>query len=170
MRNTELIQIDAPYETLVPRGHQVGTINLENYDCCNLFMLGFSLICGYFTMFIFPIFLDLIFGFGKIIDCMYNEEPFLDIFIWMSVNGVFSLCSLGCLIMRRRLLIPYDFFWYKLFYLADIVINIFILIWTAIGMASFFIYYNIYDNSYVLVRMVLAPVICVLRLVDIYYR
>jgi len=131
-------------------------------------IMGCSIFCGYFILVILPIFLDIIFGFSNLIQCKFYEQPFLDIFTWMSVNGIFSLISFTLFIMRKRLLIPYDFFWYKIFYLIDVVLNIFILIWTAIGMASFFMYYNINDNAYILVRMAVAPVICMIRLVELY--
>jgi len=144
------------------------SILLTEDNSIGLIMVACTAMCGYFTLVVLPIFLDILFGFSNLIQCKFYEQPFLDVFTWMTVNGIFSLLSFSCIIMRKRLLIPYDFFWYNIFYLIDVVLNIFILIWTAIGTASFFMYYNINDNAYILVRMAVAPVICILRLVDLY--
>jgi hypothetical protein len=141
---------------------------LTEDNSTGLIMVGCIALCGYFTLVVLPIFLDIIFGFSSLIQCKFYEQPFLDIFTWMAINGIFTLLSFTCMIIRKKLLISYDFFWYKIFYLIDVVLNIFILIWTAIGTASFFMYYNINDNAYILVRMIVAPVVCMIRLVDLY--
>jgi len=133
----------------------------NNDNNTNICIIGCAVLFNYFIVFILPIFLDILFGFGNIIQCAYYEKPLIDIFIWMKVNGILSLFSFGCFFMRKQLGIP--------FYIINIVINIFLLLLTIIGTVSFFMYYNINDNSYIFIRMIMAPIIMIAKLVEIYY-
>jgi hypothetical protein len=58
---------------------------------------------------------------------------------------------------------------YKIVRTLGLVINGFLLIWTGIGMTSFFMNYDIYDNYYIMLRMAIAPLFSILKLLEMYY-
>lgn len=134
--------------------------NIYNTDIC---------IVGWFILSISSLFLDILFGFSHIIHCNTLEKPLIDIFIWMRVNGIISFFTLIMLIIiQKKLFIP-DRISYKLVHIFGLVMNIFLVLWSGIGMASFFMHYDINDNYYIMIRMGIAPAICILKLLEIYY-
>jgi hypothetical protein len=156
MRNTEretLIEIEIEND-------------IYNTDLC---IIGCSLLIGYIILSIGPLILDILFGFSNIINCNILQKPLIDIFIWMRVNGIISLSTLIMLIIIRKEVFDKHGLNYKIVRTLGLVINGFLLIWTGIGMTSFFMNYDIYDNYYIMLRMAMAPLFSILKLLEIYY-
>lgn len=145
------------------RDSLIGNENIDIYIVTSFLLLGYIIIS------IVPIFLDILFGFSHIIHCNTLEKPLIDILIWMRVNGIISFFTLIMLIIiQKKLFIP-DRISYKIVHIFGIVMNIFLVLWSGIGMISFFMYYDINDNYYIMIRMGIAPAICILKLLEIYY-
>ena len=125
-------------------------------------------IVGYFILSISSLFLDILFGFFNIIHCNTLEKPLINIFIWMRVNGIISFFTLIMLIIIQKELFIHDRISYKIIHIIGIGMNIFLVLWSGIGMASFFMHYDINDNYYIMIRMGISPVICILKLLEMY--
>jgi len=134
--------------------------NIYNFDIC-------IVICSILS--ISSLFLDILFGFINIIHCNTFEKPLINIFIWMRVNGIISLFTLVMLIIIRNEVFIYYGISYKLVRIISIVLNLFLVVWSGIGMVSFFMHYDINDNYYIMIRMGIAPVISILKLLEMYY-
>jgi len=168
------------YNELTP----LNVINITEYN--NICFISCCLFL-YFLLTVPTIFMDIIMGFmySYIYSCpicstsikILNE---LSIDNWLIVNGILSYLNLMMLIFLNKIYTDNNFF-RKLLKYSAYIITIFILVWTILGSIIFFKYYynNDYANNlnnecpffynYLFIRIIiLAPLIVILRFVEIY--
>ena len=145
--------------TLVERNQR--NIEEEHFSNCNytLFCLSFMTLLLYFLFNVATVFFDFIFG------VVYIKS-------WLIVNGILGYIGLILLVMMTRIYTE-DTFLRKTLKMSAYFINGFLVVWTVIGMTSFFRDYYGIDTShkvlynYLLIRMILAPIISLYKLGEI---
>jgi hypothetical protein len=159
------------------------TYNRYRYNICFISCCAFII---YFLLTVPTIFMDVIIGFmyRDIYTCptcpvsikLLNE---LSINNWLIVNGLMSYLNLMMLVLLNKVYTDNTFF-RKLLKYSTYIITIFVLTWTVLGSIIFYKYYynNVYADdlnnkcpffyNYLFIRIVLAPLIVILRFVEIY--
>jgi hypothetical protein len=146
-----------------------------SYNLCMIYGCVYVI---YFLFSVCTVFLDIIFG---IID-IYNEYNCISNFTlihitkWLLVNGLLGYLSLTLLILIKRVYTE-DNFCRKLLRVINFFIILLISIWTILGIFSFFKYYYGVElciseypllYNYLQVRLILSPLIIILRLFELY--
>jgi len=144
------------------------------YDICCISCCIFII---YFLLTVPTIFMDIIFGFMYTYNCssqQFTNE--LTISRWLITNGILCYINLFFLILVKIVYTDNTFI-RKLLKYSIYIITIFILAWTVLGLVIFFkYYYGNYGNencpiffyNYLLIRIILSPIIVILRFAEIY--
>ena len=166
--------------------NELSTLNQINTTPYNTCFVSCCVFIIYFLLTVPTIFMDVIIGFmyRDIYSCptypvsikLLNE---LSINNWLIVNGILSYLNLMMLVLLNKVYTDNTFF-RKLLKYSTYIISIFVLTWTVLGSIIFYKYY--YNNdytvdlnnkcpffyNYLFIRIVLAPLIVILRFVEIY--
>jgi len=143
---------------------------------CSLVIVSFMVLLLYFLFNVVTVFFDFIFGFMDVYD--YNPvNPLVKIKSWLIVNGIFGYIGLILLVILGRIYTENNenVFARKTIKISCYFINGFLVVWTSIGMVSFFVnYYNMNTShkffyNYLLIRIIIAPIISVYKLAEIYF-
>ena len=148
----------------------------------NICFISSCLFILYFLLTVPAIFLDIIFG------VIYNDNysiislsiNIITISKWLITNGILCYINLVILILLKRVYTD-DTFFRKILKFSGYIITIIVLMWTILGIVIFFVYYyknyenyENYENgptffyNYLFIRIVLSPLILILRFVEIY--
>lgn len=145
----------------------------ESYVNYSVLCVSFMSMLLYFLFNIATVFFDFIFGFMDTYD-YFPMNPFVEIKSWLTVSGVFGYIGLILLVMLTRIYRE-DTFVRKVGKISAYFTNTFMLIWTGVGMASFFRdYYGMNTShtffyNYLLIRMILAPITSIYKLCEVYF-
>jgi len=145
--------------------------NIITDDTCNICIFSSCLFILYFLLTVPMIFMDIILGIMYKDNCIANSS--ININDWMTTNGIVCYLHLFILILLNRVYTDNTFF-RKLLKYSGYIINIIILIWAIIGSVIFFKYYYtdnkcpLFFYNYLLIRIILSPLIVILRFIEIY--
>ena len=155
--------------------NDINNINNVCFISCCVFIL-------YFLLTVPSIFIDIILGFiynTYRYNCSTRVISILSIDKWLITNGILCYLNLIILILLKIVYTDNTFF-RKLLKYSGYIITIFILSWTMLGFIIFFRYYygyyGYYGNekcpmffyNYLFIRIVLSPLIIILRFVELY--
>jgi hypothetical protein len=144
----------------------------DSYNSYNLCIISSCVFIIYFLLTIPTLFMDIIIGF------MYTCSPsqlnnLITINNWLITNGILYYVKLTILILLNRVYTE-DTLFRKILKYTGYLITIFILMWSTLGIVIFFTYYyktekcQIFFYNYILIRIVLSPLIVILRFIEIY--
>lgn len=144
------------------------------YTICIISSLVFIL---YFILIVPMFFMDIFIGLMYELDeftCKEVQNPIVKIDKWLFLNGIIGYLGLIILICLKRIYID-EGFGRRILKIFGYVINVFLFIWTGLGLTLFFKDYyektdcfNSYIYNYILIRMILAPIVGFFKFMEIY--
>lgn len=144
----------------------------DDSNIYNLCIVSSCVFIIYFLLTVPMLFMDIILGIVYEDKCISNSN--ININDWLIVNGIICYLHLFVLILLKRVYTE-DAFFRKLLKYSGYMISLIILIWSIIGIVTFFKYYydihqpcSSFFYNYLFIRIILSPLITVLRFVEMY--